>query len=330
MSRSVENLARTRTHLLANLARKIWETLTDGTVGRTAMYRLGRLLCGYYTRHTAKIQNHYAQFMRMPPLLEMLADLIRKYPSSGEVRIACFGCRAGVELYSALYVLRTARPDLRIACYGIDVSDSGVNAARKAVHRIDAPASGAGLYLPGRSELLDCDFAAAEGMLERQFASALCVRDWLRENITWLAADVTDVDLLHQIGIQDIVMANNFMRLIDDSLAESCLRNVAHLVAPGGIIVVDGVDLDVKTRVLASLHFVPVIDRLAESGWSDMSEDPLAKDDMKQGAARPEQMDWRYRNSVVFRSPERSDETRGDHAGSSLSARSGLYAPGQL
>ena len=62
---------------------------------------------------------------------------------------------------------------------------------------------------------------------------------------------------------------------MEDPLAEACLRNVARLVNPGGILVVDGVDLDLKARVMParahtdhqagrrSVHRRPVQTRLA-------------------------------------------------------------------
>lgn len=225
---------------------------------------LARALKNMPANLAAKIESHYTRFLRMHPQLETLAEQIREYPGGREVRIAYLGNRMGAELYSALYVLRTTRPDLRIRCYGIDISDAAAEAPAKVVCHIDAPASGTGLYVPGRPELLDCDLAAVDGMFERLPTSSFFVRDWLREDITWMAADAKDAALLQQIGTQDIVLAN-FMEAADDCLAESCLRNVASLVEPGGIILVDGVDAEVKTRVLTSLCFVPVVDRLTEA-----------------------------------------------------------------
>jgi hypothetical protein len=51
--------------------------------------------------------------------------------------------------------------------------------------------------------------------------------------------------------------------------AEACLVAVASLIGPGGYLVVEGVDLDVKVRVLAKLTLRPVTDRLQEVYLAD-------------------------------------------------------------
>lgn len=314
MSPSFAPLANVLRNSPANLVKKLWEALLRGILAGAAMCRLSRMMLMHCTRHTFKIQDRYSRYLRMPPPLETLAEVIRQYPRSSKIRLACFGC-GGAELYSGLYVIRTVRPDLRIACRGIDISHPGDSQGKKGVYRIDVPVSGAGLYLPGRSELLDCDVASVEGSLERQFATSVCVRDWLRENIEWLAADAMDVDLLHQIGTQDIVMADNFMAAMDHNIAESCLYNLARLVVPGGILVVEGANLEVKARVLASLHFVPVVHYMGGTWRSDVKK-MASLDEMEKEAARSQPMLWRYWDATIFRSPEEFDGVRTEPASS--------------
>lgn len=327
----IENFVRTLEQLTADFANKMWQTLTGRMVGSTAMYRLCRVIRRNHTRHAVNIQNYHTQFIRMPALLATFAELVRGYPRGEDVKIASLGWNIGAELYSALYLLRTARPDLRIACYAIDVSESAPSEAPNGVYSMEAPANGAGLYLSGRPALLDCDLATVESTLDRHSTSSICIRDWLRDNITWLASDTTNVDLVHQIGIQDIVITNDFIGSMDDDVAESCLRNVARLVSPGGILVLDEVDSDVKTRVLEPLHFIPVINRLSPIRRSDALKEAAATCEMevREEAARPEPAVWRHTDSVFVRCPECRDEPRVGEAGSSLSNKFGLNAPRQ-
>ena len=58
------------------------------------------------------------------------------------------------------------------------------------------------------------------------------VKSWLRKGIAWRLADAADPDLSRALGMQDIVVANNFFCHLAPANAEECLRNIAQLVAP--------------------------------------------------------------------------------------------------
>lgn len=64
-------------------------------------------------------------------------------------------------------------------------------------------------------------------------------------------------------------MVCNVLGPMQDALAETCLRNIVRLVAPSGYLVVNGVDLDLKTRVVHELKLRPVTDRIEEVHMAD-------------------------------------------------------------
>ena len=66
------------------------------------------------------------------------------------------------------------------------------------------------------------------------------------------------------MGLQDIVIANNFLCHMDPVAAEGCLRNIARLVRPHGYLFVSGIDLDIRTRVVEHLGWQPMQDLLEE------------------------------------------------------------------
>ncbi|NVD41920.1 chemotaxis protein CheR [Ensifer sp. HO-A22] len=237
----------------------IWDGLRGAITQTRLMHRVGKLIYRKFTRHTVRIQSHDTQFMRNPPLLDVLARLLFAYQIGSTVKLASIGCSTGAELYSALYVLRRARPDLRFLATGVDISSEVVKAAERGVYCPGQSAAIDGLYLEGRPEVFWEDINALQEVLEVQQGGTLRVRDWLRRDTTWLTADATETGFPDTLGLHNIVFANNVMGPMDDSLAEVCLRNVMNLVEPGGYLVVDDIDLELKTRVLAAADFKPIL-----------------------------------------------------------------------
>ncbi|MBB4571626.1 CheR family methyltransferase [Rhizobium leucaenae] len=269
------------------------------------MFRTGRYIYRTFTRNTARVQSHYTHFMRNPPLLSVIGTLASGYPRNGVVKVASIGCSTGAELYSVLYAIKRARSDLHVIARGADISGTVVEVARRGVYYPDVPAAEGSLYAPGRAEVASADVPSLAEILQPLPNGSLRVKEWLRQDITWLTADATDGRLLDLVGRQDFLLANNFMGPMDDLMAERCLRNVMRLVAPGGYLVVDGIDLDVKTKVLKASGFRPVLSRQDEiwaseeskSGWPWLrwAREPLDR-------SAPD-CAWRY--SVVFHFEER-------------------------
>jgi len=54
------------------------------------------------------------------------------------------------------------------------------------------------------------------------------------------------------------MVASTFLCHLPPPDAERCLRNIAHLVAPGGYLVVSGVDLEARTKVALELGWAPI------------------------------------------------------------------------
>ena len=53
--------------------------------------------------------------------------------------------------------------------------------------------------------------------------------------------------------------------------AEGCLRNLSHLVKPGGYLFVSGVDLDIRARVAVELGWTPVLELIEDLHNGDSS-----------------------------------------------------------
>lgn len=283
------------------LCRALWGRIPNSMMETDTMRLTGRFIYQNFSRNAVRIQSHHTHFMRNLPQLEVLANLVADFDKGSTVRLASIGCSTGAELFSALYLLRRARPDLTILARGADISSAVVEVARRGIYRPDAPAGEAGLYLAGRAEVSTQDIDELRGILELMPDGTMRVHDWLRENVCWLTADATDHSLLDMVGKQDIVIANNFIGPMEDTLAEACLANVMRLVKPGGLLVVEGIDTDLKTRILKASNFRPVLLRQEEIWTADASKRGWPWVRWSHEPFHRNEPTWQYRYTVIFR-----------------------------
>jgi len=219
-------------------------------------------------RRTADREMYFGTlFLRNRPALELLRQLVED-KEGGRLRIAVLGCSIGAEVYSILWTLRPALPDLEVVVHGVDVSPEVLEYAEVGLYGSDASERvGASIFDRLTEEEL-------EGMFDWRGDRGR-IKPWLREGITWTLGDACDPDLVESVGVQDIVVASNFLCHLDASAAETCLRNLPRLTRAGGYLFVSGVDLDIRTRVALDLGWTPVTELLPEMHEGD----PLVRAD---------------------------------------------------
>lgn len=256
---------------IGRAVRWVWRRLPQSVLDTPQMRRVGTLIYDRHTRHMERAQSHATYFLRNMAQIEVVRDLIADLPQNATLRIASIACSNGAELYSYLHVLRSARPDLDIAAHGVDISETIVEVARKGVYD-PARRTEEGLVAPGTPAEEIAGLEALCTLLERTPDSMLRVKDRLREGVTWSVCDASSPEFVERLGTQDIVLANNFLGPMDDDLAEACLRNAVRLAKDGGILVVDGVDLDLRARVAEALGLEPVTTRMEEIHFGDATK----------------------------------------------------------
>jgi SAM-dependent methyltransferase len=231
------------------------------------------------------------------PQLELVRDLVLEGTRRAPVKIASVGCSTGAELYSTLWLIRTARPTQDVQALGIDMAEECVQAASR------------GVYPCRVVEVAAISEARHEGLFTRQ-GKTLVVQDWLKEAITWAVGDACSPDLATRFGRHDVVLANNFLFQMSPERSEPCLRNVARLVAPNGYLVVSGVDLGLRGRILGELGFVPITAKCEEI---HAAEDVHAAWPLRFWGLEPidrTRQDWATRYTTVFRLPAKPPATR--------------------
>ncbi len=238
-------------------------------------------------RRRAERKQYFATFfLRNRSELELMRRLADQKAHGSKLDISVLACSKGAEVYSILWALRSAHPDLKIIMHAVDISKDILEFAERGVYSLASPnafnAANRELITMGadvtwntcRDQLTSMfermDRNEIEAMFELK-GDQVSIRPGLKENITWVCADVGDPELTESLQPQDMVVANRFLCHMKPPAAEQCLRNIARVVKPGGYLFVSGVDLDVRTRVAQQMGWRPVTDLMRELHEGDPS-----------------------------------------------------------
>jgi chemotaxis methyl-accepting protein methylase len=267
----------------------LWNRLPEVVRSRKTTEAIGRLVHWRVRRVQPRCVGSYTRFFRNLPQLELLRDVALEMPGGVPLKIASLGCSTGAELYSVVWMIRTARPEQEIQALGIDISRTCIETAARGVYPLQA------------TEVAGISETSYERLFTRQ-EDTLRVQHWLREGVTWRVGDACSSDLAATFGLQDIVLANNFLFKMSPKPAEVCLRNIVRLVAPNGYLIVGGIDLEVRSRTVRQLGLIPVTARLEEIYTAE--ENMLKAWPLSYWGLEPmdrRRQDWPARYTTVFR-----------------------------
>jgi chemotaxis protein methyltransferase CheR len=291
-------------HLLARKIKKagwnLWQRFPGGLQERPSAKYINGWIHSLSRKFSSRKQSHMAptttRFRRYPPLLLTITELINSLPHGNTVRLCVMGCSTGAELYSVLWAVRKARTDLKFLGIGVDLSAPAVEKAKAARYSTEDKEL-SGLSEEFWPELFDIG------------QSDLTIKESLRKGIEWVVGDVRDDGLREQLGLQDIVIANNFLIFMKEREAANCLRNIVKLVKPGGLLLCRGVDLDVREQVAQEFNLEPILLRIEELHeinlrerrgwpWEYWGLEPLDKT----------RKDWVRRYATIFHVPCSTNE----------------------
>ena len=301
---------------------RIWNHLPASLRLSASGRAYGRRLHALVLLQTERRQSFGTFFLRNRPEMELMRRLLNQKAPGSRLDISVLACSKGAEVYSILWAIRSARPDLKLNAHALDISQEILEFAERGVYcRINSDAS---MLSPQKgtkqvedvawNTFRDQNAPIFERMTDEEVKAMFevegdqaKVRPWLKEGLHWLRGDANDPELLGVLGPQEIVVANRFLCHMQPAAAERCLRNVARLVKPGGYLFVSGIDLDVRTRVAQDLHWKPVTELIREIHDGDISLrrgwpleywglEPFSQD-------RP---DWGIRYASVFQIGEAS------------------------
>lgn len=246
--------------------RRMWSHLAP-SLGQSAwMQAYGRHL-HRLARQLDRRQSFGTFFLRNRPELDLFVQLMDDKPSGAEVAISVLACSKGAEVYSIVWRIRSARPDLRISVFAVDISREIVEFAERGVYARNDLDTERDQVASIFTRMTPNEMAA---FFDRE-GEELRVRSWLREQITWVQGDANSPELGAVIGRQDFVVANRFLCHMKPDAAERCLRNIARLVKPGGYLFASGVDLDIRVKVARTMGWKPVTSLIREIHEGDYS-----------------------------------------------------------
>jgi chemotaxis methyl-accepting protein methylase len=205
--------------------------------------------------------------------------LLDRTSHGGHLEISVLACSKGAEVYSIVWTLRSARPDLKLKVHAVDTSLDILDFARQGVYSlvpVDESVTNAGNFTANTHR--DQTVSIFDRMTEHEMTAMfdrdgelVKVKSWLQDGIVWHCGNAADPELVSAQGPQDLVVANRFLFHMEPAAAERCLRSVSRLVKPGGYLFVSGVDLDVRTKIARELGWKPVADLLREVHEGDVS-----------------------------------------------------------
>jgi SAM-dependent methyltransferase len=257
-------LGRSPAGLYLRLNKRLWERLPSRVRNLYPIRSYGTWLHKLVCLRARREMYFGTFFLRNRPALELVRRLADQKANGSNLRVAVLACSIGAEVYSILWTIRSARPDLKVALCAVDISQEILSFAKK------------GIYAPDTSQFVGSSIfeRLTEDEMVEMFdweEDEAKVKLWLREGITWQPGDAADPELINILGPQDMVVASNFLCHMAPADAERCLGNIAQLVSPGGYLFVSGVDLDVRTKVAVDLGWEPVPELIAEIHNGDPS-----------------------------------------------------------
>jgi hypothetical protein len=276
------------------LNKPVWEIIPPALQDSSLVHDYGTWLQSLVRLSATREQYFGTFFLRNRPALELTRRIADKKARGATLRIAVLACSAGAEVYSILWTIRSARPDLKVLVRAVDISQKILSFAENGVYASDT----SGLVGSSIFERLTTHEIKHMFDWEDDVAS---VKPWLREGITWQLGDASSPELIRTLGTQDIVVANNFLCHMEPPAAEGCLRNISGLLDRGGYLFVSGVDLEVRAKVARELGWRPIPELLEQIHDGD----PCVRNDWpwKWWGLEPlsrSKPDWQWRYAAFF------------------------------
>jgi chemotaxis methyl-accepting protein methylase len=233
-------------------------------------------------------------FLRNRPQLELLKRLCARLDKGAPVRIAVLGCSNGAEVYSIVWAIRSACPDVRLVVQAMDISKEVLECAQNGLYSPQVPGSVDARIFERITE------REVEELFDRE-DGAFKIKPWIKDGITWHLGDAGDPNLPVILGPQEIVVANNFLCHMSPRDAEKVARNVARLVIPGGYLCISGIDLNIRAKLANELGWKPILELIEEVHDGD----PVVRDDWPFSwwgleLMNKKRRDWKFRYASAF------------------------------
>ena len=190
----------------------------------------------------------FTEFERAPTQAAVLAgpvlDALHKRDDD-ELRILLFGCSTGAEPYSIASALQAARPNLRRDMRCFDIEPGVIERARAGQYGADDV-----------TRMRNVTPAFIERTFDRVGAN-FAVKPAVRVGIQFEVGDVLDRQMIDTLRRADVVVAQNFLFHLSRPDATRAFANLCSLLASRSVLVIDGMDLDLRARLTRQARLEP-------------------------------------------------------------------------
>jgi SAM-dependent methyltransferase len=210
----------------------------------------GRRMHAQVLRDRPRSDSHtYTCFHRSPLQLEaLIGPVVDRLVTQGRrsITISEFACSYGAEAYTIASELLFRRPDVTFTIRASDLHAETIAKAKAATYTLDEITQG--LMVPAE-------------FIQRTFdktGEAYVVKPAIRERVSFEQADLLDPHLGERFAEADIVLLQNVLFHMPSDMARRVLQSVSRLVARGGFLFLDGMELDMRVALTRQLGLEPL------------------------------------------------------------------------
>src|SRR5262249_44543460 len=154
--------------------------------------------------HGVRAQAFSTYFLRNRPQLELIRRLLERSHTADILRVAVLGCSTGSEAYFVAWRIRTSPPDFKLILQAVEILKRAVEVGKCGAYSVVAPqVTNTNIF----ERMTDTEI---EEMFDRD-GDVLTVKSWLKEGIEWHVGNVGEPEFSDALGLQDVVIANNFL-----------------------------------------------------------------------------------------------------------------------
>ncbi|WP_137700397.1 CheR family methyltransferase [Marimonas lutisalis] len=236
-------------------ANSLYEFLRNRVLYDTILLPYGLLRHRRLLKKSKRVNDHtYTCFLRGPAQLRLLTgpvlDFIRP---QGRLDITLLACSNGAETYTIASVLRKTHPDLDFHIYASDLHQSMIDRAKAAEYSSD--------------EVLHSVYMTEEFLQDTFLAQgdSYVVRPELREYVSFSQANLLDGETLRaKFGQSPLVIAQNVLFHLTPEDTASAFDNLVSLLAPRGVLLIEGMQLDLRVALTKKYGLSPFTQNLRQ------------------------------------------------------------------
>lgn len=192
----------------------------------------------------------FTQFLRVPTQLTALTGPVLDALMSGRteehIDIAAWGCSNGAEPYAIASMLLASRPGSSFTVHAYDIDPDLIERARSGVYTTEEVFG---------NKQVTADFVSSTFV---ELDGRYLVRAEIRDHVLFVAADALDERTVGLTPAADVIFAQNFLFHLRPRDAERAFVNITSRLTPRSILFIDGMDLDLRSRLTTRRGLEPL------------------------------------------------------------------------